>query len=276
MNHAVAPLSECQRWRAALELSFEPGPERTFVRRSHIGPLSVQRPLYPEDQVAHVYVLHPPGGMVGGDDLDIAATVQTGALGLVTTPGATKFYRTNGATSNLRQHLQIQGGSMEWFPQENIFFNRSDAALTTLIETTGDAAFAGWDIQCFGRVAGDEPFVQGSVLNTLNYVHNGELIFADRLCVNASHPLSAKTTLRGNTVTGTLLMNGMSKDSCELAHRALTEQSEFFVTCIDSLLLVRYLGNSAESAKQGFCAVWSCLRCTLNQRSPCKPRIWAT
>jgi urease accessory protein len=273
--HAT-PVVVCEGWKASLSLSFEVGPTRTFVRREHTGPLGVQRPFYPEATVAHVYLLHPPGGVVGGDKLSIDARVCENAAGLVTTPGATKFYRSNGKLSTVDQQLEVNGGSLEWFPQENIFFNGCHAALTTTIALSNDAAFAGWDIQCYGRPAGNKPFIDGSVCNTLTVLVNDAPVFCDRQVVDINHPLSHSTTYRSSTVSGTLLLNRIPAESCDMARSTLGNSSDFFVTNVDSLLVVRYLGSSAEEAKRGFCAVWSQMRCLINQRPPCVPRIWAT
>jgi len=77
-------------WHAALELGFAAASGATrLARRKHRGPLVVQRPFLPEGPgVAHVYVLHPPGGLVGGDELTLDVEVDAGAHALVTTPAA--------------------------------------------------------------------------------------------------------------------------------------------------------------------------------------------
>ena len=273
--HAI-PVDRNSGWKASLSLSFEAGPSRPIVRRSHTGPLTVQRPFYPEESVAHVYLLHPPGGVVGGDVLSINAQSQAGAAGLVTTPGATKFYRSSGLPSAVTQRLDLCGGSLEWFPQENIFFNACNATLSTTVEVGVDAALALWDIHCFGRPASDDVFKNGSACTRLNVMSAGVPVFMDRLIVDDRHPLSQCTVLRGHSVTGTLLLNRMTADCTEIARKSLDGRPEFFVTLVDSLLVVRYLGNSAQQAKDGFTEVWSRLRYLLNQNAACVPRIWAT
>lgn len=54
-------------WLAEIFLRYEL--KRGVTRltdKQHIGPLMVQRPFYPEQGIAHTYLLHPPGGVVGG------------------------------------------------------------------------------------------------------------------------------------------------------------------------------------------------------------------
>ena len=99
------------------------GAKTVMTGLHHYGPLRVQRPFYPEGGTAHIYLLHPPGGVVGGDGLDIGITARRQAHGLFTTPGATKFYLSAGDTAGVQQALTVEaGGTLEWFPQENIFF----------------------------------------------------------------------------------------------------------------------------------------------------------
>lgn len=111
-------------WLAEIALRYEVkrGVTRLTEKR-HIGPLMVQRPFYPEQGIAHTYLLHPPGGVVGGDNLLINIDVQSQAHALLTTPGATKFYRSAGGVAHQIQTLKVApNGFLEWLPQENIFF----------------------------------------------------------------------------------------------------------------------------------------------------------
>ena len=84
-------------WRADLKLDYTLESQRTVARFLHQGPLRILQSLYPEgDQICHNVMVHPPGGLVGGDTLDIQVSVAEGAHGLVSTPGATRFYKSGG------------------------------------------------------------------------------------------------------------------------------------------------------------------------------------
>ena len=111
-------------WSAKLSLSFERALAKTNLRVSErVGPLSVQRPFYPEEDVCHAYVLHPPGGVVGGDQLELNVHVRQNGSALITTPAANKIYRSNGPESQIKQQLSVEsGGTLEWLPQETILF----------------------------------------------------------------------------------------------------------------------------------------------------------
>ena len=140
------------RWPARLALGFSPRHDRTeLVQRRRSGPLSIQRPFFPEGDTCHVYLLHPPGGVAGGDDLDVRVSMDPSARALITTPGATKFYRTRGPDATVRQTLEVGDGAvLEWLPQENIFFPGADADVTTEFHLRGSARLAAWEIQCLG------------------------------------------------------------------------------------------------------------------------------
>src|SRR5262245_64528023 len=98
-------------WRAELALEFERRAGRSVLaRRRHDGPLVVQKPLYPEGgEVCHTIVVHPPGGIAGGDDLSISAAVAEGAAALLTTPGAAKWYRSAGPWAAQRVLFDVAG-----------------------------------------------------------------------------------------------------------------------------------------------------------------------
>ena len=78
--------------RLSLELRLEAG--RCVARFEHEGPLRILQTLYPEgDAISHNVLVHPPSGLVGGDTLELEVRAGARAHGLVTTPGASRFYR---------------------------------------------------------------------------------------------------------------------------------------------------------------------------------------
>src|ERR1043165_2423122 len=96
-------------WKAHLGLSFQKRAQGTFLaeKRSD-GPLVVQKPLYPEGpEVCHAIVVHPPGGIAGGDELTLDVDAQAGANALLTTPGAAKWYRTRGPAAKQQLAFRV-------------------------------------------------------------------------------------------------------------------------------------------------------------------------
>lgn len=279
MHALVEPTTRKPGWYAQLALGFRAVGDRTVLaERRHQGPLAVQRPFYPEGDVCHVYVLHPPGGVVGGDIIDIDIRAGQGSHALLTTPGATKFYRSGGERAHQQQTLVVDDGAvLEWLPQENIFFPGADVALDTRVELHGDARLALSEIQCLGRPVIGEAFDGGHIDSRLAIRRDGRPLLLERLRVRPDNRCRL-SLMAGMPVGGTLVLSHASDvdvDACrDLLFASGTDYAG--ATLVEDLLVVRYLGNSTERAHQLFRAVWQLLRPAILGRAPSPPRIWAT
>jgi urease accessory protein len=266
-------------WYAELQLGFAMRATRTVLsHRKHIGPLLVQRPFYPEGSVCHVYLIHPPGGIAGGDRLQLRAQLAADAHALITTPAATKFYRAApGRTSVLHQHLQLQSATLEWLPQETIYFNQAQARTTTRIELDATSRFVGWEVNCYGRRAGDEPFVAGQVRQALELWLNGKPLLLDHLrLTGGAAEQHAAWGLHGKSALGTLLAYPASADDVQAVRELKLDAASLSVTLVDGVLVARCLCVDGAEAKQLLLAVWQCLRPRVVGRAAVLPRIWAT
>ena len=147
-------------WTAALDLQFERAKDRSIVSRCrHNGPLRVQKPFYPEDGVCHVYLLHPPGGVVGGDELSVSVRAGKGSAALITTPGATRVYRSAGPLSTIKYQLNVEAGaSLEWLPQDSILYGGSRLSQEMEVRVASGSRFCGWDITSMGRPASGDHY----------------------------------------------------------------------------------------------------------------------
>ncbi len=267
-------------WTARLELEYAARQERTaLVRNRHHGPLVVQRPLYPENEVCHTCILHPPGGVVGGDRLEIDVLAGEGTSALLTTPGATKFYRSGGRTAVQDQHLSVDENAMlEWFPQDTIFFPGAEAILNTRIDLAPTARFMGWEILCLGLPVQQKRFSTGSLQTRLTLYRDSRPLLLERLRVAGEKDLERSTGLRGFPVTATFIATGGKEDMLPLL-RELTppeEEALYGVTLVDRVLVARYLGHSTFAAHELFTRIWAVLRPKIAGRRACAPRIWAT
>lgn len=266
-------------WRAQLELGLESRGARTaLVHRKQRGPLAVQRPFYPEGGVCHLYLLHPPGGVVGGDGLEVDVAVHADAHALLTTPGATKFYRSSGPQAQLRQTLSVAAGAaLEWFPQENIFFPGARARLRTEVRLEPGARFMGWEIHCLGRPVNHETFDTGALNLRLDLDRGATPLLRECLNVEGG-AVSGPATLRDYPVNATFLAGGATPELRDLVRERLSETDTGLAaaTLLEDLLVVRYLGTSTAAARRLFVAAWTALRPALLGRAACSPRIWAT
>lgn len=139
-------------WHAHLQLAYTLQAPRTVARYTHQGPLRILQSLYPEGAgICHNVLVHPPGGLVGGDLLDIAVQVAGGAHGLVTTPGATRFYRSNGLPAVQRTRLVLESGArLEWLPLETLCFRACEAENHLSLTLEAGAQCLGWDVTALG------------------------------------------------------------------------------------------------------------------------------
>jgi urease accessory protein len=169
-------------WRAELGLRFEARAEHTYLaERRHRGPLLIQRPFHPEGGPCHVYVVHPPGGIVAGDRLSLDVSCGEGAHALLTTPAATKFYRSEGREAIQDQQLAATAGAIEWLPQETIFYPGARVRSGTHVRLTRGSRFIGWEIPCLGLPARNQPFDAGALSLDLELWVDGAPRFIDRL-----------------------------------------------------------------------------------------------
>ena len=298
MNSAGAVRSS-SGWQAHLHLRFNgdiprfpengdaprPVGRTRLVERRHHGPLVVQRPFHPEGDPCHVYLVHPPGGVVGGDALRIDVQVDPRAHALITTPAATKFYRCDGRVSSQTQELRAAGATLEWLPQENIFYRGGDVRTATRVHLDAQSKFIGWEINCLGLPARGEPFDAGALRLDLElWKDPGEMttqmrdvpIFIDRLRLRGESPArGAQWGLAGQEAVGTLLATPATAAHVELT-RELLHGHLAAVSLVDGVLVLRALAPQAEAVRHLFIAAWRALRPGVIGREAVNPRIWAT
>jgi urease accessory protein len=274
----IEDIAHSRGWSAQLDLEFAAREGRTFLaRRQHVGPLLVQRAFHPEGDTCHVYIVHPPGGVVGGDDLSISVHASPHAQALLTTPAATKFYRSTSAIANQRQHLTARAATLEWLPQESIFYRDSSARSSTIVQLDADSKFIGWEIPCLGLPARNEPFDRGQLRLAMEVWVDGTPRFIDRLHIDGAHrSRSAPWGLAGFDALGTLLAYPATSAAVDQVRELQLSDVEVAITLVDGVLVCRCLSAQAEPVKRAFIAIWQVLRPLLLNRPSVLPRIWAT
>jgi urease accessory protein len=270
-------------WPAELELVFARQGQRTVLeRKRHRGPLVVQRPFHPEpDGTCHVYVLHPPGGVAGGDELSLDAEAKERSSALLTTPAASKLYRTKSPRASLRQSFQVRSGAtLEWLPQETIAFGGSHVTSTTTVHLARDASYIGWEITCLGRPAAGDGFLTGSFRQCTELWREERLLLVDRTQVDAGSPArNAVWGFQGQPVYATLVATSTSPSLVAALREGVTLESpgdRFAATALPGVTICRFLGASSERARRAFVAAWRILRAEILEKSACPPRIWTT
>jgi urease accessory protein len=296
---ASAPIST---WEAHLQLRFRRDAGRSVLASAqHRGPLRVQRTLPRPGGGCEALILHPPGGIAGGDALHIDVTVQRDAQVLVSTPGASKWYRSAGRGATQQVQLRVEPGAMlDWLPQESVLFRGADASQSLLIDIDASACLTGWDIVQLGRLAAGEAWDRGRLRQTLMLQRNGVPVWREHSDFTADDSLlDSPTGLGGYRVFGTFWACGpaisASPEAALDAVRGVLDRlgpdallpagpdsvqsrccaAATWLAAPAELLVVRALGDDAEALRTCFEAVWSTVRGVLG-RDALRPRIWST
>ncbi|MEW6994229.1 urease accessory protein UreD [Colwelliaceae bacterium MEBiC 14330] len=294
-------------WLASLSLTFSFTPKGSqLVRTKRNGPLSVQKAFYPEGRgCAHVYLLHPPAGIVSGDELTINIDVEHKAHCLITTPGANRFYRAREdrsiGDSKQLQHCEVNLASQaqcENFPLETIVYEGADGVNTVDVYLQKDSAYIGWDITCLGLPSSGQFFSQGSYtqLNRVfcqserNEKSNEQslLIYHDRIVIKPSNNIHHHIAgLNNHSVFATFMAYAPEGQLSDTENKALVEQlrdcmmeakaeNKVSISQIRSLLIIRYLGEQAEECKGLFVQLWQLIRPLYLNKEANIPRVWHT
>ena len=280
--------ADADRWRAHLSINLESDGKRSWLGKTRqMGPVRIQRPFYPEgDDLPHLYLLHPPGGMVGGDEIGIEVTAEENAKTLITTPSASKFYR-NITPLAQRQTVSVNlalGASLEYLPQETIIFDGANAQLHTRVNLAEHAHFCGWDIISLGRHESGELFNSGSLTQKIIVYSNQRPLFMDRCHLPAQSPLlTSAAGMQAYPVFGSFIMTADIKTS-EALEATLTKwraalnpnEIKLGFTQKPGVFIARSLACRAEVVRESFTELWQMLRPETLHRPACPPRIWNT
>jgi urease accessory protein len=274
-------------WHANLSLDYERPTDRTVARFAHSGPLRILQSLYPEgDAVCHNVLVHPPGGLVGGDTLDIRVSASGQAHGLITTPGATRFYKSDGAVALQDTSIQLlDHARLEWLPMEALCYSGCLAQNRLRIELAPRAELIGWDVTALGLPHARAPFERGSFTQHIEVP--GVWLDKGRIDAMDQRLMQSPLGLAGNSCMATLFFVAGSKidrarrQAALDAARAAIEPHELRATCgatspHPQVIVLRALAPLVEPAMALLKTVWAAWRSELWSIRAERPRIWST
>lgn len=273
-------------WRADLRLDYTLQSGRCVARHRHSGPLRVLQSLYPEgDGVCHNVLVHPPGGIVGGDVLDMRVSAAEGAHGLVTTPGATRFYRSDGEVGVQQALLEVAAGAqLEWLPLEALYYAGCHAENRLKMNVAAGGELLGWDVAALGLPHAGQPFTSGRVLQHIEvpgaWLERGVIDAADTRLLQSPLGLAGHRCLASVFfVSGSALERARREQALEVARAALAghalEASAGATSPHPRVLVVRVLAPVVEPAMQALRLVRAAWRRALWALPDAAPRIWA-
>lgn len=270
-------------WLGELELRFAVRKGKSvLIKSKHSGPFIVQRSFYSEEDniTPHVYLLHPSGGLVGGDELILDVQLEPQSKALLTTVSAAKFYRTNGLYASQQNIFKVANNAiLEWVPQSSIFYPQSKAKISTTFILESGARIITFEILCFGSVV----LNSGCSPKEIN-------IF---LSINLSNSIGLQERLQLNALDYSIKLGGFkicafffavpSNEKMLFQVRKLIETDlvdDHFqiggVTLLEELLVVRLLGNDHQNLKKLLYRIWSVVRPIVVGKEVVMPRIWST
>ena len=273
-------------WHAELALDYRLESGTTVVRHTHTGPLRVLQSLYPEgNAVCHNVLVHPPGGLVGGDTLDIKVYVAAQAHGLITTPGATRFYRSEGDSAIQRTHLSLDPNArLEWLPLEAILYSGCLAENRLTMEMAPAAELMGWDVTALGLPSASQPFVLGHFRQHIElsgvWLERGTLDATDARLLDGPVGLAGHRCLASLFfVAGSPLERNRLQAALDSAREVISAHALAATAGATSpnpqVIIVRVLAPVVEPAMELLRAVREVWRPQLWELAGTSPRIWA-
>ena len=274
-------------WRGSLSLRFGSVAGRTVAHDRHEGPLRVLQPLYPEGPaICHHVLVHPPGGIVGGDQLLLDVQVEEGAHALITTPGAARFYRSDGQTAVQTVDLRLGAGArLEWLPMETIAYPGCNASSRLVADLQPGAQAMGWDVLALGLPAAGQAFDRGRFVQHIEvpgvWLERGAIDGADALLLHSPLGFDRHAVLATLWFVAGDELPPSQRDRMIEAARAATAVHSLArtagITAPQSRVLVlRALAPKVEPAMQLLTEVRALWRALAWGLAAEPPRIWQT
>jgi len=257
------------------------------TRLAHLyerNPLRVLFPTPTEGDPALAVLVTTSGGLVAGDQIDVAVTLGAGAVAHVTGSAAEKVYRSTGATTRIAQRLAADAGAwLEFLPPETILFDRARLRRTTRVKLAQGAGFLGGGIIVFGRIAMGERFATGLLHEGWEIHRGGALVWGDALHIEddvAAAVMADPACFAGAAACATLILAPKDGDPRALVEPAREEQRRSAAdgvragaTAVNGLLVARWLGEPV-ALRRAYADLACHLRAEAMGLPRRMPRIW--
>ncbi|MFO0732908.1 MAG: urease accessory protein UreD [Nitrospiraceae bacterium] len=110
-----------------------------------------------ESGVAVVWLVNPSGGLVGGDQLSVEATLHADAHVVITSPSANRVYRSQSEPALQSVRCSVgPGARLEWMPEGTIPFAGSRFSQSIQVDLAPGSTLLLWDAMASGRIAKPE------------------------------------------------------------------------------------------------------------------------
>jgi urease accessory protein len=290
-------------WHGTLDIDYRlaaaahDGVQKTVGRALHSGPLRILRSLYPESpRVCHQVLVHPPGGIAGGDRLALALRLAEGSHALLTTPGATRFYRSAGEDAEQTLDARVADGArLEWLPLETLLHDGARARNRLRFRLAPGAEMIGWDALALGLPASQLAFERGRFEQRIEladadaapwWIERGLIDFGAAQAAATRRRLASPLGWAGCGVLMTLwfasgqaLADARREQLVDAARTALAADATPRWGCTapnPQVVVVRGLGSRVEPLMRVALRIWAAWRQAAWQQQACAPRVWRT
>ena len=244
---------------------------RTYLADSYFRvPLQVMRPNYPEGETpAHLTLINPTGGHVGGDLLELEIALDEGARLLWTSQGATKVYKSLGEPVVSTTRIEMgKASGLELLPDPVIPYAGSIYAQETEIQMAEGAKLLYGESLYHGRVASGEHFDYSSLKIRLHIDYGGAPLLRDVMEVRPGDSEPERLGLfEPYPYLGSFYVAGGTDEALE----RIAEQVDALLAETPSLAggctrftgpgaLVRWLADSPEVLRKTHFEIWNVAR----------------
>ena len=157
------------------------GSRTDLVRSSFTLPLQVLAPLAMADGSSYLSLLNPTGGILGGDRLTTEIVLEAGAHACLTTPSATRVYRTDDLPAIQETVVRVgEGATLEFFPDHLIPHPGSALHQSLRLEMAAGSRVLYWEAMACGRVVRDERWVFREVVSNVEALVRDKPVWLSR------------------------------------------------------------------------------------------------
>lgn len=269
-------MKQLNSWKGFLFLRFKYKNKKTYLHtKKNFGPLFVQNTFYPEDKICHVYILHPPGGLVGGDNLYIKNYLEEKSKVLVTTPSASKFYKSNGKIVNVKYKIFLEKNTtLEWLPQNNIFFSNSLVNIENEFFIKSESKLIIWDTLCLNNLLNKKKNNKSILISSLKIWKKNVILLNEKIRIIKGN----LSILFNKKILSMLIAMPADINILKFIRKFNNINKNIIIgsTLIKDILIIRIIGNDNILIQKIMKNMWKKLRIKIIGIKPCIPRIWFT
>ena len=218
---------------------------------------------------ATLLVLNPTGGVLGGDRLETRVELGPGSHVCLSTPSATRVYRSTGAASVQRVVFRVgEGARLEYMPDHVIPSPGARLVQSVEVDLAPGASAVLCDAWAVGRAARGEAW-RFDLLDTGTIVRDSEgLLFKDRLILGGAQGWGGLGAAEGMAYVATVVclsptygrLDDLASSLSTLLEGTGLEARAGVTMLARGGVVVRLLARSAPELQRAIDLAWTCCR----------------